>query len=46
MSLFTVFPDFVRNILYSKNAKYRHLVYYFLVITPFCAVLRTRTDAT
>src|SRR5690348_8002167 len=26
--------------LYSENSKYRHLVYYYLVITLFCAVLR------
>jgi len=30
--------------LYSKNSKYRDLVYYFLVITPFCAVLRISAD--
>ena len=39
--LFDVFPNFVRNMLCSENSKYRDLVYYFLVITPFCAVLGT-----
>jgi len=38
-SCFRVFPNFVRNILCSENSKYRHLVYYSLVITSFSAVL-------
>jgi len=39
-SFSTVFANFVRNMLYSENSKYRDVVYYFLVITPFCVVLR------
>ena len=35
ISLFDVFPNFVRNMLCSENSKYQDLVYYFLVITLF-----------
>jgi len=39
--LFALFPNFVRNMLYSENSKYRHLVYYYLVITPIFAFRAT-----
>jgi hypothetical protein len=43
-SLLRGFSQFCTQYVVSENSKYRDLVYYFLVITLFCAVLRIPDD--